>query len=126
MDLVDPRLGSDFNKKEVMVMIIVALLCTVTSSAVRPTMSSVVSMLEGRAAVPDSIPNSSDSVDEAKLEAMRNYYQYSREQSNEGSTSQSQSQIQSMSIDGLWTGSSTSASDLYPVNLDSEYLITRN
>ncbi|XP_031266039.1 probable leucine-rich repeat receptor-like serine/threonine-protein kinase At3g14840 [Pistacia vera] len=126
MDLVDPRLGSDFNKKEVMVMINVALLCTDTSSAVRPTMSSVVSMLEGRAAVPDSIPNSSDSVDEAKLEAMRNYYQYSREQSNEGSTSQSQSQIQSMSIDGLWTGSSTSASDLYPVNLDSEYLITRN
>ncbi|KAJ0103592.1 hypothetical protein Patl1_04924 [Pistacia atlantica] len=128
MDLVDPRLGSDFNKKEVMVMINVALLCTDTSSAVRPTMSSVVSMLEGRAAVPDSIPNSSDSVGEAKLEAMRNYYQYSREQSNEAGKSQSQSQIQSqsMSIDGLWTGSSTSASDLYPVNLVSEYLITRN
>ncbi|KAJ0046488.1 hypothetical protein Pint_04825 [Pistacia integerrima] len=120
MDLIDPRLGSDFDKEEVMVMINVALLCTNASSAIRPTMSSVVSMLEGKAVVPDSIPDSSISIDETKFEAMRNYYQGGREQSNNGN------QSCSMSADGLWTGSSTSAADLYPLPLDSEYLITRN
>ncbi|XP_031266036.1 probable leucine-rich repeat receptor-like serine/threonine-protein kinase At3g14840 isoform X1 [Pistacia vera] len=120
MDLIDPRLGSDFDKEEVMVMINVALLCTNASSAIRPTMSSVVSMLEGKAVVPDSIPDSSISIDETKFEAMRNYYQGGREQSNNGN------QSCSMSADGLWTGSSTSAADLYPLTLDSEYLIARN
>ncbi|XP_044498140.1 probable leucine-rich repeat receptor-like serine/threonine-protein kinase At3g14840 [Mangifera indica] len=120
MELVDPRLGSDFNEKEVMAVINVALLCTATSSAVRPTMSEVVSMLEGWAAVPESIPRSSDSIEEAKFEAMRNYYKCSREQSN------NESQSQSKSTDKLWTGSSTSASDLYPVNIDSDYLVAGN
>lgn len=120
MELVDPRLGSDFNEKEAMVVINVALLCTATSPAVRPTMSEVVSMLEGWAAVPESIPRSSDSIEEAKFEAMRNYYKYSREQSD------NKSQSQSKSTDRLWTGSSTSKSDLYPVNIDSDYLVAGN
>ena len=50
MDLVDPRMGSDYNK-EIMAMINVALLCTNVNAAARPAMSSVVSMLEGKAAV---------------------------------------------------------------------------
>ncbi|XP_034696278.1 probable LRR receptor-like serine/threonine-protein kinase At1g53430 isoform X2 [Vitis riparia] len=53
MGLVDPRLGLDFNKEEIMVMINIALLCTNVSPAVRPAMPSVVNMLEGRIAVPD-------------------------------------------------------------------------
>ncbi|KAI8558033.1 hypothetical protein RHMOL_Rhmol04G0056900 [Rhododendron molle] len=56
MELVDPTLGSDFNKIEVTVMINVALLCTNVSPIVRPAMSSVVSMLEGRT-VPASLVN---------------------------------------------------------------------
>ncbi|XP_057509146.1 probable LRR receptor-like serine/threonine-protein kinase At1g53430 [Actinidia eriantha] len=48
MELVDQTLGSNFNKKEVMVMIHIALQCTIVSPAVRPIMSSVVSMLESR------------------------------------------------------------------------------
>ncbi|KAM0998030.1 hypothetical protein ACFX13_007949 [Malus domestica] len=48
MDLVDPRLGSDFNKEEMIVAINVALLCCNVTSTARPTMSSVVSMLEGK------------------------------------------------------------------------------
>ncbi|KAL4586027.1 hypothetical protein LXL04_010657 [Taraxacum kok-saghyz] len=48
MDLVDPRLGSEFNKKEAVRMIKIALLCTNKSPTLRPTMSEVVNMLEGR------------------------------------------------------------------------------
>ncbi|KAI3764516.1 hypothetical protein L2E82_14526 [Cichorium intybus] len=48
IDLVDPRLGSNFNKKEAVRMIKIALLCTNKSPALRPTMSEVMNMLEGR------------------------------------------------------------------------------
>jgi len=48
MELVDPRLGKDFKKEEVILMINVALLCTNSCPSLRPSMSSVVSMLEGR------------------------------------------------------------------------------
>ncbi|OMO86386.1 hypothetical protein CCACVL1_09608, partial [Corchorus capsularis] len=51
MELVDPKLGTEFNKEEAMTIIKVALLCTNSSPALRPTMSQVVSMLEGRTAV---------------------------------------------------------------------------
>ncbi|KAJ9560797.1 LOW QUALITY PROTEIN: hypothetical protein OSB04_005957 [Centaurea solstitialis] len=49
MELVDPRLGSDYDIQEMKVVINLALLCTTDSPTDRPTMSEVVSMLEGRA-----------------------------------------------------------------------------
>ncbi|XP_021772461.1 probable LRR receptor-like serine/threonine-protein kinase At1g07650 isoform X2 [Chenopodium quinoa] len=48
MELVDPMLGTDYNKEEVLKMIKIALLCTNPSPAVRPVMSEVLSMLEGK------------------------------------------------------------------------------
>ncbi|KAK2368158.1 putative leucine-rich repeat receptor serine/threonine-protein kinase [Trifolium repens] len=66
MELVDRRLGSDFNKKEAMVMIDVALLCTNVTSNLRPSMSSVVSMLEGTTVVPEFVLDSSEVMDEKK------------------------------------------------------------
>ncbi|KAG5551505.1 hypothetical protein RHGRI_009802 [Rhododendron griersonianum] len=70
MELVDPRLGSDFNKIEATVMMNVALLCANTSPAVRPAMSSVVSMLEART-VPESslVPDPDASYEEMNLKA---------------------------------------------------------
>jgi len=102
LELVDPRLGSNYNKEEVMVMINVGLLCANASAAVRPTMSAVVSMLEGDVVVP------------------RLKYQQSKQQNRSGS------QKESISTDGPWTASSNSAADLYPVNLDSDYLEKRS
>ncbi|KAK7272598.1 hypothetical protein RJT34_29303 [Clitoria ternatea] len=110
MELVDRRLGSDFNKEEVMVMINVAFLCTNVSPTLRPTMSSVVSMLEGRTIVKEVDLETSEVMDEKKLEALRQ--QYYREHS--------------ISMEGPWTASSTSVTDLYPVHLDSSYLERRN
>ena len=64
MDLVDPRMGSGYNKEEVMAMINVALLCTNVNAIARPVMSSVVSMLEGKAAVQVLVTDSSTFIDE--------------------------------------------------------------
>nr|XP_043624748.1 probable LRR receptor-like serine/threonine-protein kinase At1g53430 [Erigeron canadensis] len=51
LELVDPGLGSDYSKEEVMRMLNVALLCTNPSPTLRPKMSAVVSMLEGKSPV---------------------------------------------------------------------------
>lgn len=48
LELVDPSLGSKFSKQDAMRMINVSLLCTNPSPTLRPSMSSVVSMLEGK------------------------------------------------------------------------------
>ncbi|RDX74701.1 putative leucine-rich repeat receptor-like serine/threonine-protein kinase, partial [Mucuna pruriens] len=74
IELVDRRLGSEFNKEEVLVMIKVALLCTNVTATLRPTMSSVVSMLEGRTVVEDVVSEASEVLDEKKLEKIRQYY----------------------------------------------------
>ncbi|KAI7753723.1 hypothetical protein M8C21_023348 [Ambrosia artemisiifolia] len=63
-DLVDPRLGSDFNKNEAMRMMDIALLCTNQSPALRPTMSQVVNMLAGRTKVKEPIMAPSSGYDE--------------------------------------------------------------
>jgi hypothetical protein len=112
--LVDPKLGQDYNKEEVIIMINVALLCSNVSAAVRPAMSSVVSMLEGKAAVQDiDIPDKSMSTDEKKIEEMRRHFQVINEQEI--------SETRTLSMDGPSTAASTSAGDLYPVSLDSDY-----
>jgi hypothetical protein len=122
MELVDRRLGSDFNKKEAMVMIDVALLCTNVTSNLRPSMSSVVSMLEGTTVVPEFVSDSSEVMDEKKLEIMRQYYY----QMEGNKTSNSHTQSQSLLSDGAWTAKSSSGVDLYPVQSDSSYWEKRN
>nr|XP_011461996.1 PREDICTED: probable LRR receptor-like serine/threonine-protein kinase At1g07650 [Fragaria vesca subsp. vesca] len=69
MELVDPKLGSGFNKEEALRMIKVALLCANSSPALRPTMSQVVSMLEGRTDVHEVTINPSIYGDEMRFKA---------------------------------------------------------
>jgi len=75
MDLVDERLDEDFKKEEAMIMINVALLCTHVSPMHRPTMSSVVSMLEGRSVVQEVMQDTSQVFEGKKLEMIQQYYQ---------------------------------------------------
>ncbi|KAF3961179.1 hypothetical protein CMV_014174 [Castanea mollissima] len=117
--LVDPRLGSDYSKEEAMVMIHVALLCTNVSSAARPTMSSVVSMLEGNIIVPDLVSDMSLLHDEMKAKELQKYYQINEE------INMSERTRRTMSMDGTWTATSSSAADLYPISLDSGLLENR-
>ncbi|KAF7834643.1 putative LRR receptor-like serine/threonine-protein kinase [Senna tora] len=47
VELVDPRLSSDFNEEQVRRIVGISLLCTQTSPSLRPSMSCVVAMLSG-------------------------------------------------------------------------------
>ncbi|CAL5410039.1 unnamed protein product [Camellia sinensis] len=114
MGLVDPKLGSKFDNKEAIRMIMVALLCTNPSPARRPAMSAVVSMLEGHDSIQGSIMDPSNYGDEFRFEALRDKY--------DDMQLQSSSDNQTL-VDSLGTtrngSSSTYAHDLYPINLDS-------
>lgn len=48
---MDPDLGSNYAEEEAMLMLNVALLCANAAPTLRPTMSTVVSLLEGRSSV---------------------------------------------------------------------------
>ncbi|CAN6443549.1 unnamed protein product [Victoria cruziana] len=58
LQLVDPSLGSKFSKEGAMCVLTVALLCTSTSPSLRPTMSTIVDILEGRAVVEETSTSS--------------------------------------------------------------------
>ncbi|RXH84059.1 hypothetical protein DVH24_026958 [Malus domestica] len=118
MDLVDPRLGSDFNKEEMIVAINVALLCCNVTSTVRPTMSSVVSMLEGKAVVQELV--SDPNAERIEIDAMRKHFQSSFGRGT------GEKQMETGSTEGPWTASSASTHDLYPVNPDSDYWENRS
>ncbi|XP_042513920.1 probable leucine-rich repeat receptor-like serine/threonine-protein kinase At3g14840 [Macadamia integrifolia] len=121
LELVDPKLGLDINMEEVLGMINVALLCTNASPTLRPTMSVVVSMLEGRAAVGEFVPDSGISVEDMRFKAIRrSHTQYGQDQIK------SESFTHTNTIDGPWTGSSLSVPDLYPMSPDSQYWDDRN
>ncbi|KAF7150508.1 hypothetical protein RHSIM_Rhsim02G0089500 [Rhododendron simsii] len=111
MDLVDPKLGSNFNKEETMRMTKVALLCTNPSPALRPTMSAVVSMLEGKLGIEELVNDPRMYGDDFRFVALRDKYdELQRQTSTEAETL----------MDHTVTGSSsTSAQDLYPRDLYS-------
>nr|KYP42686.1 putative LRR receptor-like serine/threonine-protein kinase At1g53420 family [Cajanus cajan] len=113
MDLVDERLGKDFKKDEVMVMINVALLCTQVSPLHRPTMASVVCMLEGKIDVQDVLSETSQVLDGKNLEVIQQYYQMTEK----NKTCDTQEESISMGE----TSAFMSDTDLYSINMDSSY-----
>ncbi|XXG90299.1 hypothetical protein AAC387_Pa12g2104 [Persea americana] len=115
IELVDPKLGSEFNKEEAIGMITIALLCTNSSSTLRPAMSTVVSMLEGRTDVQTHISEPNLSSDDLDIKDIRSHRQQIHSQE------QNLSQSQSISIDRAQTVSSASTSDLYPIIMDSDF-----
>uniref|UniRef100_A0A2N9GDY9 Uncharacterized protein n=1 Tax=Fagus sylvatica TaxID=28930 RepID=A0A2N9GDY9_FAGSY len=114
LELVDPDLGSEFSKEEALRMIKVALLCINPSSALRPIMSTVVSMLEGQTVVHELNMDPSIYANDLRVGSLKDQCQTLR-----ASSSESQSLIQSSNA--TWMGSSsTSAQDLYSINPDSQ------
>ncbi|KAJ9560991.1 hypothetical protein OSB04_006151 [Centaurea solstitialis] len=112
MELVDPRLGSDYNVHEVMVVANLALVCTTISPTDRPSMSAVVSMLEGRI-----VPK-----EDAVVESISESKVYRKKMMK---------QLLSTDESIPYTDSTTSAStisapDLYHVTGVSEYLLKRD
>ena len=115
MELVDPNLGSELNKKEAIRMIKVALLCTNPSPALRPTMSAVVSMLEGRTTIDEVIMDPSVYADELRFNALRDQF----DQIQPVPVSQSGEESLIHSSEPTWIGLFSTSAHLYRVNLDS-------
>jgi hypothetical protein len=113
MKLIDESLGSEMNVKEAEIMVKVALLCTNASASLRPTMSEVVSMLEGRTTVPDMIPEPSTYSDDLRFKAMRDL----RRQRD--SHSLSRSQTQNSTTVHTFCSSTTSGHDIFEINPES-------
>ncbi|XWS19756.1 hypothetical protein CRYUN_Cryun31cG0044300 [Craigia yunnanensis] len=86
--LLDERLRSEVKKEEVELMVKVALLCTNASASLRPTMSEVVNMLEGRMTVPDLVPELGTYTQDLRFKAMRDLRRQKEEQSSSGSQTQ--------------------------------------
>ncbi|KAL2331313.1 hypothetical protein Fmac_018894 [Flemingia macrophylla] len=107
LELVDPSLGSKYSKEEVMRMLQLALLCTNPSPTLRPPMSSVVSMLEGKTAIQAPIFISSDSAQDARFKA---FEMLSHDSQTHVSSAVSQDSIEqiSKSMGGPWADSSIS------------------
>ncbi|XP_057797648.1 probable LRR receptor-like serine/threonine-protein kinase RFK1 isoform X2 [Salvia miltiorrhiza] len=74
-ELIDERLGSRVDRKEVERVVKVALLCTNATPSVRPTMSEAVRMMEGSLAIPDTVAEGST---ESRMKAMNNFRKESR------------------------------------------------
>ncbi|KAL0011467.1 hypothetical protein SO802_006575 [Lithocarpus litseifolius] len=115
MELVDPKLGSEFNKEEAVRMIKVALLCTNPSPALRPNMSAVVSMLKGQTAVHELGMDPNIYGDVLSIRALKE--QSGQIPQQPMSSNEAESLIQSS--DATWAGSSSiSTQDLYSTNLN--------
>ncbi|XP_021293940.1 probable LRR receptor-like serine/threonine-protein kinase RFK1 isoform X2 [Herrania umbratica] len=105
LELVDDKLGSEYNKSEAEGMIKVALLCTNASPSLRPTMSQVVEMLEGTITIPDAVPNASSYSEDLRFKAIRDHrssiYSQTFGESQGPSTTYSGSQFESSSTSAL-------------------------
>ena len=111
MELVDPELGSDLSKEEALRMIQVALLCTNPSPVLRPVMTAVVNMLEGRILIDELKRGPSIYGGEWEFEALRDQYG----ENSRPNPMESQSLVQSSNA--TWNGSSsTSAHNIYSSN----------
>ena len=127
MEVVDPRLGTDYNREEAKTMIHIGILCTSQVPSDRPSMSTVVSMLEGHSTVDvekllEASFNRGNEKDEESVRAMKKHYAMI------GGEVMTNVTDQTTTTDGPFTSSSTStanAGDLYPVKLDSAYWNSR-
>ncbi|KAB1202734.1 hypothetical protein CJ030_MR8G002234 [Morella rubra] len=132
LELVDPSLGSSYSSEEAMRMLNMALLCTNPSPTLRPAMSSVVGMLEGKIPVQAPIIKRSETKPDARFKAFEILSQDS--QTHSSPFSQDSQMQRGASMDGPWIDSSISMQskdetrdhsssskllqDLYDVNLE--------
>ena len=113
MELVDEKLRSEIDGKQAENMVKIALLCTNASPSVRPAMSEVVNMLEGRMGIPELIPEPSSYNEDLRFKAMRDMRKQQQNQSLSGSQTQNSTQNSTMRTFG---SSSTSGNEFYDIN----------
>ncbi|KAG5107032.1 hypothetical protein JHK82_044002 [Glycine max] len=107
LELVDPSLGSKYSSEEAMRMLLLALLCTNPSPTLRPCMSSVVSMLEGKTPIQAPIIKRGDSAEDVRFKAFEMLSQDSQTHVSSAFSEESIEQ-RSKSMGGPWLDSSIS------------------
>ncbi|WCJ27268.1 Leucine-rich repeat transmembrane protein kinase [Euphorbia peplus] len=107
-ELVDETLRCKFDAEEAETVVKVALICTSASATVRPTMSEVVNILEGRTPVPDTIPEPSSYAEDMRFKAIRDLRQHTQ--------STSESQTQNSTTVQTFDSCSTSDNEFYEIN----------
>ncbi|XP_047342822.1 probable LRR receptor-like serine/threonine-protein kinase At1g53430 [Impatiens glandulifera] len=107
LEIVDDNLGPNYPKEEVTTMLNIALLCSNFSPTLRPSMSSVVSMLEGKSLI--EVPQMKKHSVEEDLR-FKTFERLSHDSQTHVSLSLSQSfrDRRTMSLDSPWIGSSVS------------------
>ncbi|XP_057540982.1 probable LRR receptor-like serine/threonine-protein kinase At1g53440 isoform X3 [Amaranthus tricolor] len=106
LELVDPNLGSSYSKVEALRLLEIALLCSNPSPSHRPSMSSVIVMIEGQAPVQAPIVKRTETNDNLRFKSFQTLSQDSQTYASGSSTS---SQVQrSTLMDGPWMDSSIS------------------
>ncbi|XP_008225246.1 PREDICTED: probable LRR receptor-like serine/threonine-protein kinase RFK1 isoform X1 [Prunus mume] len=113
LELVDEKLGSEFDQKEAEIMVKVALICTNASASLRPSMSEVVSMLEGQTLVPDVIPEPSTYREDLRFKAMRDLHRQRQDHSLSISRTQHSTTV------NTFESTSTSGLEFSEINPDS-------
>lgn len=94
LELVDPSLGSGYSEDEALRMLNLALVCANPSPTLRPSMSSVVSMLEGRIPVQAPLVKRGGTNEDMRFKALENSRELQRV----------------VSMDGPWVDTSASLS----------------
>ncbi|KAL2245500.1 UNVERIFIED_CONTAM: putative LRR receptor-like serine/threonine-protein kinase, partial [Sesamum indicum] len=108
LELVDPSLGLNYSKEEAMRMLNLALLCANPSPTLRPTMSSVVSMLEGKIPVQALVVKRGALNEDIRFKAFEILSQDS--QTRVSTFAQDGREQRRVSMDGPWIDSSVSLS----------------
>ncbi|KAF5948612.1 hypothetical protein HYC85_014569 [Camellia sinensis] len=107
LELMDPILGSNYPQEEAMDMLNIALLCTNPSPTLRPSMSSVVSMLEGKSPIQAPLIKRNSPKEDMRFKAFERLPQDSQTHIS----TLSQNSQRSISMDGPWIDSSVSSSN---------------
>ncbi|KAK4803507.1 hypothetical protein SAY86_003324 [Trapa natans] len=109
LELVDPVLGLNYSEKEALRMLNIALLCTNPSPTLRPSMSSVVGMLEGKIAIEVPLIKRNTMEPDPRFRAFGGLSHDSQTQTHASSSSLDTQQLPgSMSMDGPWIDSTIS------------------
>ncbi|XP_057996790.1 probable LRR receptor-like serine/threonine-protein kinase RFK1 [Hevea brasiliensis] len=112
VQLVDETLKSEVSQKQAVTMVKAVLLDTNASPTIRPTMSEVVNMLEGRMAIPDTILEPSSYAEDLRFKATRDLRQHSQRLHG--------SQTLNLTAVHTYGSSSTSDQEFYEINPGSK------
>ncbi|XP_057525843.1 probable LRR receptor-like serine/threonine-protein kinase At1g07650 [Amaranthus tricolor] len=113
MELIDPRLGTEYKEQEALTIIKVALLCINPSPALRPTMSRALSILEGKVKVEELVLEHNTSHAHQMMLPATTSDKWNKQITDNTET---QSLIHSSVTTNTKSWSSMSIHDLYPVD----------